>query len=553
MRNRSIRRHSRLVSVTALLASALIIAPAAAEAHTNDSSKPGVSGHQNGHLSPRSHFRMKPDGSSGRWSSGEAIPNIDSVKDTVRTYYGDDGDNKADTQSSPYATEMKKIVRRQMRTLKTRYRAAVHNGDKPSLVFDADDTTLLTYEMEAGEMHFHFDSKVQDQWVQDKKFSATPGMVDLVNRAAKMGYKIIGITGRDDDQKDATLKNLKKLGYHGFSKKHFYTKWTGKRDSQQPDYIHCAKKKCSTVEFKAQTRKHIEHQGYRIVGNWGDQWSDLKGRHADHAVKLPNPMYYLPSPNLPGVHQPWMAPRRSFWMAPDGSSGRRPDGDGIPNIDSVKDTVRAYYGDDGDGTAARHSSRYIHEMSRTVHRKLPRMINQCRRGNRFGSKPAVVLDADDTTLQTYDMEAKAMNFHFDPKLQDKWVQDQRFAATPAMTQLVNRVHAAGCQIIGLTGRNDDQKQATVDNLKKVGYHGFSKKHFYTKWTGDGDSQQPGYIHCAKKECSTIEFKSQTRKHIQSASGGGYDIVANIGDQYSDLKGGHADWNIKLPNPTYYLP
>ena len=34
---------------------------------------------------------------------------------------------------------------------------------------------------------------------------------------------------------------------------------------------------------------------------------------------------------------------------------------------------------------------------------------------------------------------------------------------------------------------------------------------------------------------------------------GYDIVANVGDQYSDLAGGHADRAFKLPNPFYFLP
>ncbi len=30
-------------------------------------------------------------------------------------------------------------------------------------------------------------------------------------------------------------------------------------------------------------------------------------------------------------------------------------------------------------------------------------------------------------------------------------------------------------------------------------------------------------------------------------------MANFGDQFSDLIGGHADRAVKLPNPTYYLP
>jgi len=51
-------------------------------------------------------------------------------------------------------------------------------------------------------------------------------------------------------------------------------------------------------------------------------------------------------------------------------------------------------------------------------------------------------------------------------------------------------------------------------------------------------------------CTTIHYKSATRAHIESL---GYDIVANFGDQFSDLKGGSADRTFKLPNPNYYLP
>ena len=52
---------------------------------------------------------------------------------------------------------------------------------------------------------------------------------------------------------------------------------------------------CSTIEYKGQTRQHIEEDlGLNIVGNFGDQFSDLLGGFADTTYKLPNPTYYLP-------------------------------------------------------------------------------------------------------------------------------------------------------------------------------------------------------------------------------------------------------------------
>ncbi|MFF1633173.1 HAD family acid phosphatase [Leifsonia sp. NPDC058248] len=504
-------------------------------------------------LAPHTQFSMAPDGSSGATVGGESIPNIDSVKKTIATYYGDPGTGIANKTSSPYISELASIVSLETAKLNALYLDAKRHGKKPAIVFDADDTTLWTYDMEVADMHFTFNPAEQDVWVQDQRFPATPGMVAFVNKAAAMGFAVFGLTGRNDNQKAATLGNLAKVGYTPFNDQNFYTKWTGVGASQQPSYITCVTAKCTTVEYKALTRKHIESLGYDIALNVGDQWSDLQGGYADRALKLPNPTYYLPSANLPGVNEPRLTPRTHFTMAPDGSSGATVGGEGIPNIDSVKSTIYTYYGDPGTGIANKTDSPYIRELRALVQRQLPAVAAACFVGKKLHTNPAIVLDADDTTLWTYDMEVADMHFTFNPAEQDVWVQAQRFPATPSMVSLATVAQKSGCTIVGLTGRNDDQKAATLGNLAKVGYSGFTAANYYTKWTGIGASQQPSYITCAAAKCTTIEYKSQTRAHVESAGGGHYDIVANFGDQFSDLIGGSADRTIKLPNPTYYLP
>ena len=60
-----------------------------------------------------------------------------------------------------------------------------------------------------------------------------------------------------------------------------------------------------------------------------------------------------------------------------------------------------------------------------------------------------------------------------------------------------------------------------------------------------------FIHATPAaSCPTIQYKSGTRAYIESQ---GYDIVADFGDQFSDLEGGFADKTFKMPNPNYYLP
>jgi predicted secreted acid phosphatase len=534
---------SRRATLAAALATATAVSLAvAAPADARSDGNPGPP------LAPRTHFTMAPDGSSGLTEDGSHIPNIDSDKSTIRKYYNASSTGIANKVSSPYISEMHAIESSTLASL-----PAVDPAEKRAIVFDADDTTLWTYDMEDGLMHFNFDPALQATWVFGKLFPATPGMVDFVDAVEAKGYAIFGITGRRFAQEQATVENLQEQGYTQFNGENFYTKWDG-ADANKPAYVTCVAA-CTTVEYKANTRKHIEQDlGYDIVLNVGDQWSDLQGGYADEALKLPNPTYYLPSPNLPGVDEPELAPRTEFTMAPDGSSGLTEGGEGIPNIDSVKSTIRTYYHASSTGIANKESSPYISELAEIEAANTDRLVNQCKREVRKGGSPAVVFDADDTTLWTYDMEDNAMHFNFDPVLQDtQWVQPMRFPAVPGMVDLVNSVGAAGCTVVGLTGRREPQRAATLGNLELVGYDYFTEANYYTKWASGATPDPTIYAGtpCENNSgCSTIQYKSAVRRYVESQ---GYDIIANFGDQFSDLIGGYADRAVKLPNPTYYLP
>ncbi|HRE32568.1 MAG TPA: HAD family acid phosphatase, partial [Candidatus Berkiella sp.] len=49
------------------------------------------------------------------------------------------------------------------------------------------------------------------------------------------------------------------------------------------------------------------------------------------------------------------------------------------------------------------------------------------------------------------------------------------------------------------------------------------------------------------ESSVQAFKTNARRHIAQQ---GFDIVLNIGDQETDLKGGYGEIKVKIPNPFY---
>ena len=86
----------------------------------------------------------------------------------------------------------------------------------------------------------------------------------------------------------------------------------------------------------------------------------------------------------------------------------------------------------------------------------------------------------------------------------------------------------------ISGRPHNLQAATERNLREQGY------------TFEEVIIQPEGATFA----SAVDFKAPVRKSIAER---GYTIIANMGDQDSDLNGGFAERTFKLPNPVYYLP
>lgn len=222
-------------------------------------------------------------------SSDQQIPNLGQVKTEIKEYYGDrevDGEHYA-SPDSRYARQVYRIQRAAKHYLADH--SATSHGDQPALVFDVDDTTLLTYNYELHE-DFGYDPETNDAYIQAQRMNEVFAMPALVNWAERAGYTVFFVTGRPESQRDATEGNLHKVGYRPDAGP---GRLFLKNPDDPPAYLPCGAE-CTTIEYKSGTRKHIEGQGYDIVANFGDQYSDLKGGYADRRYKLPNPMYYLP-------------------------------------------------------------------------------------------------------------------------------------------------------------------------------------------------------------------------------------------------------------------
>src|ERR1700742_4409351 len=229
--------------------------------------------------------------------NGNTELNVNVLEDQIEHYYGSAtatypvvGQVTIPALSSNYATQMKKKVGKGESYLDWAA-PQPHGHGKPAVVFDIDDTLLNTYDYEIAEQ-FGYTSSSNATWIDAAAFPAVFYMPQLVSFAYSHGYSVFYITGRPQSQTAATIKDLTTAGYAAPQAGHLFLK-----PPTPPSYLHCANPAaCTTIADKSGTRKYISSQGYAIVADCGDQYSDVLGGDAGRQVKTPDPMYYSAGP-----------------------------------------------------------------------------------------------------------------------------------------------------------------------------------------------------------------------------------------------------------------
>lgn len=132
--------------------------------------------------------------------------------------------------------------------------------------------------------------------------------------------------------------------------------------------------------------------------------------------------------------------------------------------------------------------------------------------NTSGAKQAIVLDIDNTSLETYFEGAGTST-----------------PATPPVLALAKEAHAKGVSVFFISARSNLFNTITKSNLTSVGY---TVDGLYARTVAQLVTE------------SIADFKTSQRKAIEA---NGYDIIANIGNNTTDLSGGYADTTYKLPD------
>jgi hypothetical protein len=151
-------------------------------------------------------------------------------------------------------------------------------------------------------------------------------------------------------------------------------------------------------------------------------------------------------------------------------------------------------------------------------------------------KTAIVFDLDETLLSNVVLyeEIADGKIAFVDSTWGWWVRGLNSFALPTK-RLYDYVVERGFVIIFITGSDDNLQGYIAENLKRNGFDTYNEficrpKEFYNS--------------------TAFEYKSYFRKKLTEEKG--YNIVANAGDQYSDMGGGYSGMFIRIPNYVYYI-
>ena len=124
-----------------------------------------------------------------------------------------------------------------------------------ALMVDIDETVLDNAPAQAYNIKYRlpFMTKQWHAWGEMRKAKAIPGAVDFLNYANGKGVKVFFVSNRDDVQKQATIDNLKSVGFTNVSDENVLLR---------------------TKDSSKEERRQFILQKYRIVLSLGDNLDD---------------------------------------------------------------------------------------------------------------------------------------------------------------------------------------------------------------------------------------------------------------------------------------
>jgi predicted secreted acid phosphatase len=194
------------------------------------------------------------------------------------------------------------------------------------------------------------------------------------------------------------------------------------------------------------------------------------------------------------------------------------------NLTASKAALVRYY---ESGDYERGLAKVAAEASRWIEARAAKRVE--------GERLAVVLDIDETVLSNWE-NMRRDDFGYISERWHAWVERAEGKAIEPVRETFRAARRAGVDVIFLTGRKERDRAGTEQNLRKEAMGDYAELIVRAEGGEGSDNDK-----------SAVAFKAAVRKRLTEA---GWTIIANIGDQQSDLAGGYAERTFKLPNPFY---
>jgi len=175
---------------------------------------------------------------------------------------------------------------------------------------------------------------------------------------------------------------------------------------------------------------------------------------------------------------------------------------------------------------------YGREVAKTALKASKYLTKRVAKPAKPGEKRAIVFDVDETTLTNLS-HIMGQDYGYIAAVWDRWVAEGQARAIVPVQLVYDIAVKNNVAVFFITARKQHHAAATERNLREVGYETWAKVYFAPEDHAE----------------SSRSYKIGIRRQLVNE---GYTIVANIGDQESDLSGGLAQRTFKLPNPFYLV-
>ena len=150
-----------------------------------------------------------------------------------------------------------------------------------------------------------------------------------------------------------------------------------------------------------------------------------------------------------------------------------------------------------------------------------------------GERLTMIFDLDETLLSNWPF-MRDEDLGGSDAAWDKWLGAGKAPVIEPVRDVYRMARRLGVEVVCITTRHEHLRVATEENLRTIDCADYAA----LRMEPEGATE------------SAAVFKAAQRRRLIAE---GRVIIANIGDQESDLAGGFAERTFKLPDPFYFTP